>query len=61
LRDSAATGFLLEHEINPRTYVREEVSRTVKTTYAISLRQPAYMPGFGDACRHVSVLLANQD
>lgn len=55
------TGFLLGVEINPRTYVRKEVSRTVKTTYAISLRQPAYMPGFGDASRHVSVLLASQD
>ena len=55
------TGFLFEVEINPRTYVRKEVSRTVKTTYAISLWQPAYMPGFGDASRHVSVLLASQD
>ncbi len=54
LRDLALTGFLLQDEINPRTYVREEVSRTVKTTYAISLRQPAYMPGFGDACLLVS-------
>lgn len=31
------------------------------TTYAISLRQPAYMPGFGDACPLVSGLLAHQD
>jgi hypothetical protein len=61
LRESARTGFLLQDEINPRTYVREEVSRTVKTTYAISLRQPAYMPGFGDACPLVSGLLAHQD